>query len=218
MVMIAPSILSADFRELGNEIKAAEKAGADMIHVDVMDGHFVPNMTIGQEVVRRIRKTTTLPFDVHLMIEEPDRYIRDFASAGADIITVHQEASVHLHRTVQSIREEGKKPGVSINPATPVSVLEDILPDLYLVLIMSVNPGFGGQGFIPQCMEKIGKLRRMIRERNLDVLIEVDGGIKPSNLREVADAGADILVMGSAFFGADNYGNLMKEIRERLAG
>ncbi len=190
----------------------------DLIHVDVMDGHFVPNMTIGQEVVRGIRKTTTLPFDVHLMIEEPDRYIRDFAEAGADIITVHQEAAVHLHRTIQSIREEGKKPGVSINPATPVSVLEDILPDLYLVLIMSVNPGFGGQGFIPHCMEKIGKLRRMIRERNLDVLIEVDGGIKTSNLREVSDAGADILVMGSAFFGADDYGNLMNEIRERLAG
>jgi len=216
--MIAPSILSADFRELGNEIKAAEEAGVDLIHVDVMDGHFVPNMTIGQEVVRGIRDTTDLPFDVHLMIEDPDRYIQDFASAGADIITVHQEAAVHLHRTVQSILEEGKKPGVSINPATPVSVLEEILPDLYLVLIMSVNPGFGGQGFIPQCMEKISKLKGMIRERNLDVLIEVDGGIKTSNLREVSDAGADILVMGSAFFGADDYGNLMNEIRERLAG
>ncbi len=216
--MIAPSILSADFRKLGSEIKAAEEAGADLIHVDVMDGHFVPNMTVGQEVVRGIRDTTDLPFDVHLMIEDPDRYIQDFASAGADIITVHQEAAVHLHRTVQSILEAGKKPGVSINPATPVSVLEEILPDLYLVLIMSVNPGFGGQGFIPQCLEKISKLRRMIRERNLDVLIEVDGGIKTSNLREVSDAGADILVMGSAFFGADDYGNLMKEIRERLAG
>ncbi|RMG04012.1 MAG: ribulose-phosphate 3-epimerase [Nitrospirae bacterium] len=217
MVMIAPSILSADFKNLGGELKAAEEAGADLIHVDVMDGHFVPNMTIGQEVVRSIRDATKLPFDVHLMIEKPERYIKDFAHAGADIITVHQEASVHLHRTVQAIREAGAKPGVSINPATPVSHLVDILPDLYLVLIMSVNPGFGGQSFIPICLEKIKKLSSMRDELNPDLLIEVDGGVKPDNAREIVSAGADILVMGSAFFGAPDYGRLIEDLRSNIA-
>ncbi len=216
MVMIATSILSADFTILGREIWDAEAAGADLIHVDVMDGHFVPNMTIGQEVIRAIRKTTRLPFDVHLMIEDPDRYIADFAGAGADIITVHQEATVHLHRTVQSIKEEGKKPGVSINPATPVRTLEEILPDLYLVLIMSVNPGFGGQRFIEGSLKKIETLKGMIDERNLDVLIEVDGGIKTDNASRIVKAGADILVMGSAFFHAEDYSALMKDLRNRF--
>ncbi len=215
-IIIAPSILSADFTRLGQEIKQAEEAGADWIHVDVMDGRFVPNITIGQEVVRSIRKSTTLPFDVHLMIVEPEKYIREFAEAGSDYITVHYEASVHLHRTVQVIKELGKKAGVSINPATPVSVLEDILPDIDLVLIMSVNPGFGGQRFIPGALEKIKKLRDMRFERGLNFIIEVDGGVKVDNAREVVDAGADALVMGSGFFGADDYKALMKELRKRL--
>ncbi len=215
-IIIAPSILSADFTRLGQEIKQAEEAGADWIHVDVMDGRFVPNITIGQEVVRSIRKSTTLPFDVHLMIVEPEKYIKEFAEAGSDYITVHYEASVHLHRTVQVIKELGKKAGVSINPATPVSVLEDILPDIDLVLIMSVNPGFGGQRFIPEALEKIKKLRDMRFERGLSFIIEVDGGVKVDNAREVVDAGADALVMGSGFFGADDYKALVKELRKRL--
>ena len=216
-VIIAPSILSADFTRLGEEIKAAEKAGADWVHVDVMDGRFVPNITIGQEVVRSIRKATGLPFDVHLMIVEPERYLKEFADAGSDYITVHYEASVHLHRTVQVIKELGKKAGVSINPATPVSVLEDILPDIDLVLIMSVNPGFGGQRFIPGALDKIKRLRDMRYERGLDFIIEVDGGVKVENAREVVDAGADALVMGSGFFGAKDYKALMEELRERLS-
>ncbi len=216
-VIIAPSILSADFTRLGEEIKAAEQAGAHWIHVDVMDGRFVPNITIGQEVVRSIRKSTSLSFDVHLMIVEPERYLKEFADAGSDYITVHYEASVHLHRTVQVIKELGKKAGVSINPATPVSVLEDILPDIDLVLIMSVNPGFGGQRFIPGALDKIKRLRDMRYERGLDFIIEVDGGVKVENAREVVDAGADALVMGSGFFGARDYKALMEELRERLS-
>jgi ribulose-phosphate 3-epimerase len=216
-IIVAPSILSADFTRLGEEIKGAEEAGADWIHVDVMDGRFVPNITIGQEVVRSIRKSTTLPFDVHLMIVEPEKYIRDFAEAGSDYITIHYEASAHLHRTVQVIKELGKKAGVSINPATPVSVLEEILPDIDLVLIMSVNPGFGGQRFIPGSLKKIKRLRDMRYERGLKFLIEVDGGVKVDNAREVVDAGADALVMGSGFFGAEDYVELMKELRQRLS-
>jgi len=213
MVMIAPSILSADFTRLGEEIKKAEEAGADMIHIDVMDGHFVPNISIGQEVVKGIRKATCLPFDVHLMIEDPDRYLSDFVNAGADIITVHLEAAPHLHRTVQWIKESGKKAGVSINPATPVWTLENIISEVDLVLVMSVNPGFGGQGFIPQSIDKIKDLKRIVRERGLDTLIEVDGGIKISNAREVADAGADILVMGSAFFNSGDYSEVVRRFR-----
>ncbi|NOZ24872.1 MAG: ribulose-phosphate 3-epimerase [Nitrospirae bacterium] len=213
MVMIAPSILSADFTRLGDEIRKAEEAGADMIHIDVMDGHFVPNISIGQEVVKGIRKATRLPFDVHLMIEDPDRYLSDFVDAGADIITVHLEATPHLHRTVQWIRESGKKAGVSINPATPVWSLENIISEADLVLVMSVNPGFGGQGFIPQSIDKIRTLKRMVSERGLDTMIEVDGGIKISNAREVADAGADILVMGSAFFNSEDYSEVVRRFR-----
>ncbi|HDH01553.1 MAG TPA: ribulose-phosphate 3-epimerase [Nitrospirae bacterium] len=213
MVMIAPSILSADFTRLGEEIRQAEEAGADMIHIDVMDGHFVPNISIGQEVVRGIRKATGLPFDVHLMIEDPDRYLSDFVNAGADIITVHLEATSHLHRTVQWIKESGKKAGVSINPATPVWSLESILSEVDLVLVMSVNPGFGGQSFIPQSLDKIRMLKRIVRERGLDILVEVDGGVKIDNAREIADAGADIMVMGSAFFNSEDYSEVVRRFR-----
>ena len=216
MIKISPSILSADFARLGEEVKAAEEAGAHMLHVDVMDGHFVPNITIGSAVVASIRKVTGLPLDVDLMIEEPDRYISDFVKAGSDILTVHYEASIHLHRTVQMIKESGIKAGVSINPATPVSNLEDILHAVDLVLLMSVNPGFGGQEFIPRTIEKIEQLRAMIGKSGSSPLIEVDGGIKPENARRVADAGADILVMGSAFFSSGNYAETMEKLFDIL--
>ncbi len=217
MVKIAPSILSANFLKLGEEIKAAEEAGADMLHVDIMDGHFVPNITIGPFIVASIRKITSLPLDVHLMIEEPDTYLRDFIKAGADYITVHLEASVHLHRTIQWIKEGGVKAGVSLNPATPVWSLEDILPDINLALLMSVNPGFGGQEFIPQVIEKIRTLKSFIYEKGLSTLVEVDGGINLDNAKNVASAGADILVMGSAFFNSKDYKEIMKRVKERLA-
>lgn len=217
MVKIAPSILSANFLRLGEEIKAAEEAGADMLHVDIMDGHFVPNITIGPFIVASIRKITSLPLDVHLMIEEPDTYLRDFIKAGADYITVHLEASVHLHRTIQWIKEGGVKAGVSLNPATPVWSLEDILPAVNLALLMSVNPGFGGQEFIPQVIEKIRTLKSFIYEKGLSTLVEVDGGINLDNAKNVASAGADILVMGSAFFNSKDYKEIMKRVKERLA-
>lgn len=216
MIKIAPSILSADFMRLGEEIKAAEAAGVDMFHIDIMDGHFVPNITIGPSVVESIKKITAIPLDVHLMIEEPDRYLRDFIKAGADYLTVHIEASVHLHRTVQWIKESGIKAGVSLNPATPIWSLDHILQDVDFVLIMSVNPGFGGQGFIPQMTDKIRMLKKIIMERGLSTLIEVDGGVNPENARLVADAGADILVMGSAFFNSEDYASLTKRLRHML--
>jgi len=213
VIKIAPSILSADFTRLGEEIQAAEAAGADMLHIDIMDGHFVPNITIGPFVVEAIRKTTALPLDVHLMIEEPDRYIADFIKAGADYLTVHLEASVHLHRTIQWIKDSGAKAGVSLNPATPIVTLDYILPDLDLVLLMSVNPGFGGQGFIPQILGKIRAFKGLLAELGFPVLIEVDGGIKYENAKEVANAGADILVMGSAFFNSGDYQALTANLR-----
>lgn len=216
MIKIAPSILSADFMRLGEEIKAAEAAGVDMFHIDIMDGHFVPNITIGPSIVESVKKITDVPLDVHLMIEEPDRYLRDFIKAGADYLTVHIEASVHLHRTVQWIKESGIKAGVSLNPATPVWSLDHILQDVDFVLIMSVNPGFGGQGFIPQMTDKISMLKKIITERGFSTLIEVDGGVNPENARLVADAGADILVMGSAFFNSEDYASLTKRLRHML--
>jgi len=205
MVKIAPSILSADFSRLGDEIRAIEAGGADYVHIDVMDGHFVPNITIGPLLVDAARKVTDLPLDVHLMIENPDLYIPEFARAGADIITVHQEAVVHLHRTVQLIKSCGKKAGVSINPATPVSTLEVILEDIDLVLVMSVNPGFGGQSFIPSSLPKIEELRRQIDRRGLAVELEVDGGVKTDNIGQIVAAGAEVLVAGSAVFGTTDY-------------
>ena len=216
MVKIAPSILSANFLNLGEEIKAADKAGADMLHIDIMDGHFVPNITIGPFIVESIRKITSLPLDVHLMIEEPDRYLMDFIKAGADFLTVHYETSVHLHRTVQRIKESGVKAGVSLNPATSILSVEHILPDIDFVLLMSVNPGFGGQKFIPHIIHKITALKKIIRNRGLSTLIEVDGGIKLDNAKEVVSAGADILVMGSAFFNSKDYKATIKKLRRNL--
>ncbi len=216
MIRIAPSILSADFMRLGEEIRAAESAGADMLHLDVMDGHFVPNITIGPFVVEAIKKATKLPLDVHLMIEDPDAFIGDFINAGADYLTVHVEAALHLHRTVHEIRGRGVKAAVSLNPATPLVNLEEILPDLDMVLLMSVNPGFGGQEFIPGVLDKIRRLKRFIGERSPHALIEVDGGVKLNNSREIALAGADILVMGSAFFRSGNYTGFLQSVRETL--
>jgi ribulose-phosphate 3-epimerase len=214
MIKISPSILSADFARLGEEIRAIDVGGADYIHVDVMDGHFVPNITIGPLVVDAVRKVTNKPLDVHLMIENPDRYIPDFAKAGSDLITVHQEAVPHLHRTIQLIKSLGKKAGVSINPATPVSTLEVILDDLDLVLLMSVNPGFGGQSFIPATLAKITELRRRIDQRGLKVEIEVDGGVKADNIGRMAAAGADVFVAGSAVFSTPDYGQTIALLRQ----
>jgi ribulose-phosphate 3-epimerase len=217
MIKIAPSILSADFSRLGEEIRAIDAAGADYVHVDVMDGHFVPNITIGPLVVEAVRKTTRLPLDVHLMIEEPDLYIPDFARAGADLITVHVETVPHLHRTVQLIKSLGKKAGVSLNPATPAGALDMILSDLDLVLVMTVNPGFGGQSFIESCLPKIAALRSEIDRRGLDVELEVDGGVKPDNIDRIAAAGAEIFVAGSAVFGSPDYRATIAELRSRAA-
>ncbi|MBI4681896.1 MAG: ribulose-phosphate 3-epimerase [Nitrospirae bacterium] len=215
MVKIAPSILSADFSRLGEEIIAAERAGADLVHIDVMDGHFVPNITIGPLVVMAVKKVASIPLDVHLMIEDPDKYIKDFADSGADIITVHEEACKHLHRTIQNIKECGVKAAVSINPATPVSNIEVILPYVDMVLIMSVNPGFGGQKFIPEALTKIKRLKDLINENNYKAEIEVDGGVNIDNVAEVVKAGADIIVMGSAFYNSKNYADTAKIVRER---
>ena len=201
MVEIAPSILSADFARLGEEIKAAERGGAGLIHVDVMDGHFVPNITIGPLVVKAARRATDLPLDCHLMITDPDRYIAEFARAGASSISVHVEAVPHLHRTITAIRELGCRPGVVLNPATPISRLEEILPFVDYVLVMSVNPGFGGQSFIGTSLDKLSRLRGMIEGRGLNVTIEVDGGVDLSNVADVVRAGARWIVAGSAVFG-----------------
>lgn len=215
MVKIAPSILSADFSRLGEEIKAAEKAGADLIHIDVMDGHFVPNITIGPLVVKAVKKVASKPLDVHLMIEDPDHYIKEFADSGADIITVHEEVCKHLHRSIQNIKECGVKAAVSINPATPVRNIEEILPYLDMVLVMSVNPGFGGQKFIPEMLSKIELLKSIITEKNLSIEIEVDGGVNVDNVADVDNAGADIVVMGSAFYNSEDYTETVKKVRER---
>jgi ribulose-phosphate 3-epimerase len=198
---IAPSILSADFARLGEEIAAVEQGGAGAIHVDVMDGHFVPNLTLGPDLVRAARRSTALPLDVHLMIEDADRYLEDFRRAGADWISVHAEACRHLHRTVQRVRALGARAGVVLNPATPIGVLEEVLADLDFVLVMSVNPGFGGQSFIPRSLDKVRALRERIRARGLGVRIEIDGGIGEGNVRAAVAAGTDVVVAGSAIFG-----------------
>ncbi|WP_458413940.1 ribulose-phosphate 3-epimerase [Schinkia sp. CFF1] len=213
MIKIAPSILSADFANLGNEIKDVENGGADYIHVDVMDGHFVPNITIGPLIVNAIRPTTSLPLDVHLMIENPDLYIPEFAKAGADIITVHVEACRHLHRTVHLIKDHGAKAGVVLNPATPVNMIEHILPDIDMVLFMTVNPGFGGQKFIPSVLPKIKAAAKMIKDRGLDVEIEVDGGVNPETAKLCIEAGANVLVAGSAVFNKEDRKKAIAEIR-----
>jgi ribulose-phosphate 3-epimerase len=212
-LLIAPSILSADFARLGEEVVALEGAGADWAHVDVMDGRFVPNMTIGPLVVKALKRVTKLPLDVHLMIVEPERYVADFAEAGADIITVHAEACNHLHRTLQQIQALGKKAGVSLNPHTPEDVLRYVLDLTDLVLVMSVNPGFGGQDFIPAVLPKIKRLRTMIDSVGKPIHLEVDGGIKPGTARKVIEAGADVLVAGSAVFGAKDYAQAIKALR-----
>lgn len=214
-VVVAPSILSADFSRLGDEVRAIDEAGADWVHVDVMDGRFVPNITIGPLIVQALRPVTQKPLDVHLMIVEPEKYVEDFAKAGADIISVHAEhnASPHLHRTLSQIRELGKQAGVVLNPSTPLDLIEYVLELCDLVLIMSVNPGFGGQKFIPNVVPKIQKLRQMCDERGLDPWIEVDGGLKPENAWQVIDAGANAIVAGSAVFKAPDYAEAIEGIR-----
>ena len=200
-VRIAPSILSADFSRLGQEIAAVEEGGADWIHVDVMDGHFVPNITIGPVVLRGARAATGLPLDVHLMIEDPDRYLEAFVEAGAAVVTVHQEACRHLHRTLSRIRELGARAGVALNPSTPVETLVDVVPEIDLLLVMSVNPGFGGQSYIPGSTDKVRRARALLDASGSEALIEVDGGVDAGNAREVAAAGVDVLVAGSAVYG-----------------
>lgn len=213
MKLIAPSILSADGGRLSEEIGAVERAGADWIHVDVMDGHFVPNITMGPAIISALRKTTRLPFDVHLMIDHPDSYIESFAAAGADYITVHVEAARHLHRTIELIKKAGKKAGVSLNPATPLSQIEEILPDIDLLLIMSVNPGFGGQHFIKRSLSKIRRAGEMIAKLPQKPMLEVDGGVNLSNISAIAQAGADVLVAGAAVFGTADYAQTIAAIK-----
>ncbi|MEY2191273.1 ribulose-phosphate 3-epimerase [Neobacillus sp. BF23-41] len=213
MVKIAPSILSADFSKLGEEIIAVEKGGADYIHVDVMDGHFVPNITIGPLIVEAIRPITKLPLDVHLMIDNPDQYIEAFAKAGADFITVHVEACRHLHRTVQNIKSFGIKAGVVLNPATPVESIQHIIGDIDMVLLMSVNPGFGGQKFIPEVLPKIRKVKEMAEQKGLDIEIEIDGGVNSETAKLCMEAGANVLVAGSAIYNEEDYAKAISQIR-----
>jgi len=217
-VLIAPSILAADFGNLAGQISAVEKAGADLIHLDVMDGHFVPNISFGPGIVKTVHALTSVPLDTHLMIENPDLYLEEFQKAGTTHLTVHVEACRHLQRTVSTIRQLGMKPGVCLNPATPLSTLEQILPEIDLVLVMSVNPGFGGQKFLPQSFQKIRNLKDMISSRRLQTKIEVDGGVGMSNARQLIEAGADILVSGTAIFGSKDIARAIADLRMDAAG
>lgn len=216
MKLIAPSILSADFTKLGSDIKKVEEAGCDWIHVDVMDGHFVPNISYGPIIVQASNKATDLPLDVHLMIEKPDQYIKDFADAGADYISVHVEACTHLNRTVQLIKSLGAKPGVALNPATPVSALDWVLDELDFVLVMSVNPGFGGQSFIENSLDRIRQLKKKITDRGLSTLIQIDGGVCEDNISVISDAGTDVFVAGSAIFGSPDYKKTIDSFRSKM--
>ncbi len=217
MKIIAPSILSSDFTILGEEIKSVEKAGADWIHIDVMDGHFVPNITYGPIIVEASKKATELPLDVHLMIEKPDLLIPEFVKAGADWISVHVEACTHLNRTIQLIKSLNCKAGVALNPATPLSSIEWILEELDYILIMSVNPGFGGQSFIKNSLEKISELREIIDENNLDTIIQIDGGVNIDTIKEISDAGTDSFVAGSAIFGSSDYNSTIENFKSQIS-
>lgn len=216
MGKIAPSILSADFTRLGEEIKAVEKAGADYIHIDVMDGHFVPNITVGPMIVKAARRASGLPLDVHLMIENPELYIDDFVKAGSDLITVHAETVTHLHRLLGVIREAGVRAGAALNPATPLSSIEYVLEHVDMVVLMTVNPGFGGQSFIPEVLPKITELKKMIVQRGMKLDIEVDGGINVKNIAQVAQAGANVFVAGNAIFGSRDYTETISMMRENI--
>jgi ribulose-phosphate 3-epimerase len=216
MRLIAPSILSADGGNLASEIAAVEKAGADWIHIDVMDGHFVPNITMGPAIIAALRKTTKLPFDVHLMIENPENYIEAFAAAGADIITVHVEAANHLHRTIDRIKKLGKKSGISLNPATPLAQIEEILPDIDLLLIMTVNPGFGGQQFIKNTLPKIARAAQLLSALPHKPFLEVDGGVNLKNANSIAQAGAEVLVAGASIFGSTDYQKTLAELKNAI--
>ena len=217
MRKIAPSILSADFTKLGEEIKAVEAAGADYIHIDVMDGHFVPNITVGPMIVKAARKITDLPLDVHLMIENPERYIDDFIEAGSDVITVHVETATHLHRLLGVVRDAGIKAGAALNPATPLSSIQHVLHTMDMVVLMTVNPGFGGQSFIPAVLPKIEELKRIKDEKGMEIDIEVDGGINVENIAQVARAGANVFVAGNAVFGSPNYAETIALMKKNSA-
>ena len=214
MIKLAPSILSADFARLLEDVKKVEEAGCEYLHIDVMDGHFVPNITLGPNIVKSLRKDVNMVFDAHLMIENPDMYIKDFAEAGCDIIVVHQEACKHLHRTIQNIKSYNIKAGVALNPATPIETIKHVLKDVDMVLIMTVNPGFGGQSFIDSMIDQIRELKAIVDEQSLNIDIQVDGGIKPSNVADVVNAGANVIVAGSAIFNSSDIKETVIEFRE----